>query len=107
MDPLDAIPHKAHGIGSGWFLVGVFFLLFMRGRIVLRQTPEDQRADYASRLQDVEHDRDEWRTAHRISEQARHEEREHNAALLHDIAEPVKGFLEGFRKDTRSEVDSQ
>lgn len=107
MDPLDAIPYEALGIGSGWFLVGVFFLLFMRGRIVPRQTLEDQRADYASRLEDIEHDRDEWRAAHRISEQARLEEREHNSALVHDIAEPVKGFLEGFRKATRSEVDSQ
>lgn len=101
---IEGVPLDVLGIGSGWAIVSLFFVLFMRGRIVPRQTMEDQRSAYESRIEDIEHDRDEWRTAHRISEQARLEEREHNAALVHDIAEPVKGFLEGFRKATRSEV---
>lgn len=85
-------------------LLGIAILLILRGYLVPRRTVDEQRKAYESRIEDIDHDRNEWRAAHRISEQARLEEREHNAALVHDIAEPVKGFLEGFRKATRSEV---
>ena len=89
----DAVPTSVlNGVGVVG-LVLIFFWLLATGRLVTRREVDQ-----------IEHDRDEWRTAHRISEQARLEEREHNAALVHDIAEPVKGFLEGFRKATRSEV---
>lgn len=85
-------------------LLGLTIVLILRGYLVPRRTVDEQRKAYESRIEDIDHDRNEWRAAHRISEQARLEEREHNAALVHDIAEPVKGFLEGFRKATRSEV---
>lgn len=80
---------------SPWAVVTLFVVLIATGRLVPRKT-----------LEDVEHDRDEWRAAHRISETARQEERDHNAALTHDVAEPLRGFLEGFRKAAaQSEVD--
>lgn len=47
---------------------------------------------------DIAHDRDEWRAAHRISETARVEEREHNAALIEDVAKPMQEFLRAFRQ---------
>lgn len=81
---------------GGWSLAAYFARLIYTGKLVPHITVDG-----------INHDRDEWRTAHRISEQARLEEREHNAALVHDIAEPVKGFLEGFRKATRVEVDER
>lgn len=43
-------------------LLGIFFLLFFLGRIVPRRTLDDQIAE-----------KNEWRSAHRISEQARAE----------------------------------
>ena len=77
-------------------LLGVGVLLILRGYLVPRKY-----------LEDIEHDRDEWRTAHRISETARQEERDHNAALVRDVAEPIRGVLEGFRKAARSEGDGK
>lgn len=76
-------------------LLGLGVLLILRGYLVPRRY-----------LEDVEHDRDEWRAAHRISETARQEERDHNAALTRDVAEPLRGFLEGFRR-AASEVDDK
>jgi hypothetical protein len=87
------------GILAPSALAGLSVLLILTGRLVPRKT-----------LEDIEHDRDEWRTAHRISETARQEERDHNAALIRDVAEPIKGFLQGFRKEAaaaRSEVDDK
>jgi hypothetical protein len=57
---------------------------------------------------DIAHDRDEWRAAHRISETARVEEREHNAALIEDVAKPMQEMLRAFRQkanDARREAD--
>lgn len=92
---MDQIPVALlNGIG----VVGVVVLIgwfIWTGRLATRREVEQ-----------IEHDRDEWRAAHRISETARQEERDHNNALTRDIAEPLKGFLEGFRKAaSRSEVD--
>lgn len=99
---MDGIPPTAIMGGlalvafGGWSLAAYFGRLVYVGKLVPR-----------SAVEDVIHDRDEWRTAHRISEQARLEEREHSATLVQNVAEPVKGFLEGFRKATRNEVDDQ
>jgi hypothetical protein len=59
---------------------------------------------------DIAHDRDEWRAAHRISETARVEEREHNAALIEDVAKPVREFLLAARQraeEARKEGDQK
>ena len=42
----------------------------------------------------------EWRAAHRISEQARLEEREQNQRLVEGFGSTLTGFLSGFRKAT-------
>lgn len=90
---IDTLPPVAILTPSA--LLGLAIFLILSGRLVPRQT-----------LRDVEHDRDEWRAAHRISETARLEEREHNGTLTRDIAEPLRGFLEGFRKAAgRTEED--
>jgi hypothetical protein len=87
----------ASGIGSGWILAGYFVRLVYRGDLVPKTTVDGMRSDHTRELEDSNHDRDEWRTAHRLSEVARVEEREHNAALVEDIAKPVKEFLQAFR----------
>jgi hypothetical protein len=70
-------------------LAGLCVLLIMTGRLIPRRTHED-----------VVHDRDEWRTAHRISEAARLEGVEHQRAmaetattmnqLMHELQERLR-----------------
>ena len=57
----DGIPWPAVTAGSGGWLLAFFFCFsLIRGKIVPR-----------SALDDVIHDRNEWRASHRISEAAR------------------------------------
>ena len=95
---MDAIPP---GLFNGIGVVGVVLVvawMLWTGRLVTRREVDD-----------IAHDRDEWRAAHRISETARVEEREHNAALIEDIAKPIQEFLRAFRQTAmaRREADDQ
>lgn len=70
MDTLGTgVPPELLGIGAGWLIVGLFVIGMMRGNLVPRRTYDD-----------VIHDRDEWRAAHRISETAR-------ATAVHQVEE--------------------
>jgi hypothetical protein len=98
---MDAIPA---GIVNG---VGVVAVILIFGGGLIRAI---QSGALVTRREadDIAHDRDEWRAAHRISETARVEEREHNAALIEDIAKPMQEFLRAFRQkadDARREAD--
>ena len=84
MDTLP--PGLLNGIGVVAVVLFVGWMIWT-GRLVTRRE-----------LDDIAHDRDEWRAAHRISETARVEEREHNAALVQDVARPVQEFLGAFRQ---------
>lgn len=57
---MESIPWDGFGIGSGWALAALAVYALIRGQLVPRKTVED-----------IIHDRDEWRAAHRISEAAR------------------------------------
>lgn len=72
---IDGLPLGTLGIGSGWALVAICVVFLMRGNIVPRRTYED-----------IVHDRNEWRTAHRISEAARLEGVEHQRAMAETAA---------------------
>ncbi len=85
-------------IGAICLVLALPYILIARGLLVPRKSVDDLVTSYDKQLENVTHDRDEWRAAHRISETARVEEREHNAALLADVVAPLKGFLEGFRQ---------
>jgi hypothetical protein len=88
-------------------LAGLCVLLIFLGRLVPRSQVNALIAEYERQITDLAHDRDEWRAAHRISEQGRVEEREHAVALTNEIAKPLTGFLQGFRRaaDVPSEED--
>lgn len=98
---MDSIPA---GLANGLGVVGVVLIFgggliraLMSGALVTRREVDD-----------IAHDRDEWRAAHRISETARVEEREHNAALIEDVAKPMQEFLRAFRQkaaEVRREAD--
>lgn len=62
-------------------LLAVFILLIAMGRLVPRRTMED-----------VIHDRNEWRAAHRISESARSEQDETIRGILHSL-ETLEAFI--------------
>lgn len=99
---MDTIPlGLANGIGVVAVVLifgGGIFRALQNGMLVTRREVDAMRAEHERQLEDISHDRDEWRAAHRISETARVEEREHNAALVQDIANPVKEFLVAFRQ---------
>lgn len=93
---------------NGVGVVGVIALggwLIASGRLVTRRELDQMVEDHVREVTDIAHDRDEWRAAHRISETARVEEREHNAALIEDIAKPVKEFLAAFRNRAAARRD--
>ena len=69
---VDGIPLSAlTPIGALCLVLALPYLLIARGRLVPRST-----------LEDAYHDRDEWRAAHRISEQARAESADQVGELL-------------------------
>lgn len=87
------------GILNGGGVIGVVLIvawMLWTGRLVTRREVDD-----------IAHDRDEWRAAHRISETARVEEREHNAALVTEVANPVREFLAAFRSAAASRRESE
>lgn len=55
---LEGIVWEQVGLGSGWALVAIFVLGFIRGQLYGRKAMED-----------VLHDRDEWRTESRLKDQ--------------------------------------
>jgi hypothetical protein len=81
-------------------LLGLCVLLIFMGKLVPRSQVKALITEYERQITDIAHDRDEWRAAHRISEQGRVEEREHAVTLTNEIARPLTGFLQGFRQAT-------
>ena len=86
---IEGIPIQLfNGIG----VVGLCVLIvvgFMSGRLFGKRQYDE-----------VAHDRDEWRAAHRISEQARLEEREQNQRLVTGFGATLTSFLSSFRQAT-------
>lgn len=95
---MEAIPIGALTNGIG--VVGVILLVFWMiatGRLHIDREVQRMESDHLREIQDIAHDRDEWRAAHRISEQARVEERENTRDLIDGFGTTLTGFLEGFR----------
>ena len=83
-------------------LLAVVIMLIAMGRLVPRRTMED-----------VIHDRDEWRTAHRLSEQARVEQDETLRGVLKSM-ETLEAFIralpsgvEAARRSTRGHPSAE
>lgn len=79
---IEGIPLGTLGIGSGWALVALFVVYMIRGRLHPQATIDRMVAEHARVLEDIAHDRDEWRAAHRISETARQVAADQVAELL-------------------------
>jgi hypothetical protein len=63
-------------------LVGVVVLLVLTGRLVPRSHLSDLRADRDARIQEIAGERDTWRDAHQVSEEARREAQDQVGELL-------------------------
>jgi hypothetical protein len=75
-------------------LLGIAIVLILRGRLVPRSTYDDLRAD-----------RDQWREAHRLSEEARLTQTRQLDAVL-EVGETVKNVmnaLDSVRREGRPE----
>lgn len=108
-DGLDALPVGA--ITNGIGVVTVLFIVWWMiatGRLATRREVDAREAahlreitrmaeDHNREMQDISHDRDEWRASQRIGEQARLEERENTRSLIGGFA-TLNSFLEGFRR---------
>lgn len=85
---LDQIPFETLGIGSGWFLVGVFVLLIYRGNLVPRSTHED-----------ALHDRDEWRAESRIKD-AQIAEQNKQLGHMAEVGQTVEAVMRAIQQPT-------
>jgi hypothetical protein len=81
--PTDVPPDLINGLGVVGIVVAFFWML-ATGRIVTRREADD-----------IRHDRDEWRAAHRISETARQVESDHVRDLL-EQGRVQTALLRGF-----------
>ncbi|MFH8805467.1 hypothetical protein ACH4F6_39000 [Streptomyces sp. NPDC017936] len=63
-------------------LVGLVVLLVLRGQLVPRRQLEDVRTDLVRQIDDLRGERDTWRQAHAVSEEARREAQDQAGELL-------------------------
>lgn len=59
--------------GGAVAILAIVVLLVLMGRIVPRRTLDDLRADRDARIREIAAERDTWRAAHGVSEEARHD----------------------------------
>ncbi|MFJ2717393.1 hypothetical protein [Streptomyces sp. NPDC087437] len=77
----DLLGFRPSDLGAA-ALVGLIVLLILRGHLVPRRVLEDRLADKNRQLEDLRAERDTWRTAHTVSEEARREAQDQAGELL-------------------------
>lgn len=68
--------------GGAATVLGVVVLFILLGRLVPRRTVDDLRADYQARIEQLIVERDMWMAAHKVSEEARHEDQQQSREML-------------------------
>lgn len=68
--------------GGASTVLGLVVMLILIGRLVPRRNVDDIREDYKARIAELIAERDMWRTAHQVSEEARHEDQQQTRELL-------------------------
>lgn len=80
---MDGIPlGSLTPIGALCLVLALPYLQLARGKLHPQSTIDRMTVDHAREMADISHDRDEWRTAHRISETARQVAADQVAELL-------------------------
>lgn len=71
---MDGLPiSEMTPVGLLCLVLAAPYLFIAMGKLVPKSTVERESAGHTREMTDLQHDRDEWRAAHRISEQARSE----------------------------------
>ncbi|WP_354643837.1 hypothetical protein [Kitasatospora camelliae] len=78
--------------GGAAGLVALIVLLILRGNLVPRSVLDDVRADRDARLAELAAERDTWREAHKVSEEARHVAQDQAGELL-ELSRTADYFL--------------
>jgi hypothetical protein len=97
---IEGVPTELLGIGAGWAIVALVVLLIVRGKLVPKSTVDAMEKSYVRQIEDIGHDRDEWRAAHRISETARVEGNNQVGELL-EHARTTDSFIRSLPHPSR------
>jgi hypothetical protein len=102
----DLLGFKPTDLGAA-ALVGLVVLMVLTGRLVTRRQLDDVRADRDARLAEIAAERDTWREAHRVSEEARREAQDQTGELLElsRVSAHLLSALPAAREVTDAKVD--
>jgi len=87
-------------------LVAIVVLLVLLGRLVPRSVLEDVRTDRDTRLAELAQERDTWREAHAVSEEARREAQDQSAELL-ELSKVAAHFFSALPRAGEVKADAQ
>ena len=88
---------------GGWVLFGIAAVALIFGLLVPRKAVNDMIANHNRALDDVIHDRDEWRAEARLKDQQVAELGEQNTILLREIGPGMKDFMEALQRAGKRE----
>lgn len=91
--------------GGAATVLGLVVLLILLGRLVPRRTVDDVRADYQARIAELIAERDMWQAAHRVSEEARHEDGQQVRELL-EVARTTDHVLRSLPRPSEGVSDA-
>jgi hypothetical protein len=89
--------------GGAAAVLGIVVLFILLGRLVPRRAVDDLREDYAARIAELIAERDMWRTAHGVSEEARHEDQQQVRELM-EVARTADHVLRALPTRSSEEV---
>ena len=78
------------GLGSGWALAALFGVLVYRGHLVPRKTHEQ-------RVEDIAHDRNEWRAESRIKD-AQIAKKDEQLGYMREVGEANRAVLTAIQQ---------
>lgn len=109
MDPVVAffqtLPTDQIALGA---LVTIMVISILRGWVVPRSVLIDRMADKDARIAALEKERDDWHTAHDVSEAGRAELKSQNGDLIRSAEIPnrfMESAREWFDRDSRREIE--
>lgn len=93
------------GLASGWIVTGWFVWRLMSGRLMTRTAHDEQvtviRETYQRQVDEVTHDRGEWRTQSRITDSTVQELLDQNRTLLTPLATTISAVMDAIKDNAR------
>ncbi|HJR90228.1 MAG TPA: hypothetical protein VJ782_08755 [Aeromicrobium sp.] len=97
MTDLLGVPLESVGLGFGWVLVAMFVTLVLRGDLVSRKTLEAQVALLENRIDERDHEANEWRTEGRIKD-TQIAEKDTQLRHLAEVGKSVESIMHALQK---------